>query len=1086
MVAGARPSAAQLTDEATRLEECHNLPIAGLLLEGCRGYWCGEPSEKAKLLSLTDLRAGQTFDKSKVKQALTRLRQTGFFRDVQLKQCVAQHEKTRAFIVLAVRPNRWVHSIEIDGNQHLFESDILKRMFLKPGRPFNPTDETSEAERKRQEDLLRRRYQKEGFDEAKVTIVAVPSGSEGVDLTVRITEGPKKKVTAVDVVATRGVPAKAESIFGPEAQCPTFGRREIRLASGLKASDIFTRRKEKLTRRKTVAWLRSRGIVEPKVAVSYAAETGLATISVEYDRCYLIRFRSRHDPAPGRRGYIDADYDELAQVLTFGESGLFYLDEARRSRAALESQLQEQGYLFADVRLDYRRADLKRSAPGVHGVISYYITQGYRSEIRSITLRGTKHIKRQELLERLETRTYDFFGSGGYLLVDRMFGDLSQIMAVYHSRGFYRMRFPGAPGAAKRSDGVRVTRRKDGEDYVYDYVWGERKFSMRKHPKESVIYLEVDVDEGPQSRVGTVGVTGITGEWLTKAKAAMRLKTNDVYSPSVVTTDRLAIERYFQSLGHHEVTIETTCTAHGEGRDVLKKCDWKSVLARKVDIKHDVVPGATVTVGEVFVRGAVRTVRGLIRDPLPNTGELLDRFKLDEAERKIRQLGVFSSVDLKLVGLDQMPIRDRVAVIVSVHERGAKFLELLTGIEPVVSTESGQLGGTVEEGVPLMSSSVSNLIGVTDMAFRGPNQATPLNIPNLLFFLGTTFRHRNFLGRAMEFELPVRYGFSIPRPDTDVGKAFSRLAEVEPTIYEPHLFGTDVAVSVGVFGRYDTATRPEDQLEAGGKLTFSTFLFNRLRVALTFKGSGFRAGTDFPDELGELGEESLLQPKIDVDLSATLDYLDNPIHPTRGFAFGARIGYLFQPETISDTFANFVKLEGTARGAVSFRKFLVLAGYFRYATSFTEDRLPLAIEERYRLGGIFGLRGIEDGTVRPTDDKGIPDSEFEGGNSLLAGTVELRIPVLRREAFGLWLGAFFDWGGLSTGFAFESRTIRMTTGLGLRVLFSGIPIRIDVGFNVDPRCNPWPDGRAVVDSRGVCTNGKEDVFDTQFGLLYTF
>jgi outer membrane protein assembly factor BamA len=120
------------------------------------------------------------------------------------------------------------------------------------------------------------------------------------------------------------------------------------------------------------------------------------------------------------------------------------------------------------------------------------------------------------------------------------------------------------------------------------------------------------------------------------------------------------------------------------------------------------------------------------------------------------------------------------------------------------------------------------------------------------------------------------------------------------------------------------------------------------------------------------------------------------------------------------------------------------------------------------------------------DNEGHP-IDFLGGNTLVNGTIEFRVPLLRRGWGGLWLGFFLDWGGLAVRLSdFNAESMRVTAGFGARLHVGNIPIRFDLGFNLDRRCNPPVDGLSVVDATNRCTNGREGLTDTQVALLYSF
>ena len=90
-------------------------------------------------------------------------------------------------------------------------------------------------------------------------------------------------------------------------------------------------------------------------------------------------------------------------------------------------------------------------------------------------------------------------------------------------------------------------------------------------------------------------------------------------------------------------------------------------------------------------------------------------------------------------------------------------------------------------------------------------------------------------------------------------------------------------------------------------------------------------------------------------MTLAVDYLDNPIHPTEGFAAGARLSYIYAFSDLSAAqdrsqrvLGNYLKWDITLTGVVNVRKFLIVAAYFRYADSISfgvANRLPA--EERY-------------------------------------------------------------------------------------------------------------------------------------------
>jgi len=335
----------------------------------------------------------------------------------------------------------------------------------------------------------------------------------------------------------------------------------------------------------------------------------------------------------------------------------------------------------------------------------------------------------------------------------------------------------------------------------------------------------------------------------------------------------------------------------------------------------------------------------------------------------------------------------------------------------------------------------------------------------------------------MELQVPIKYGFSTGFTKDDM----HRLGHVSATVYDPFVFGTDYALETTVFGRYDRATKEEDEYEFGGQIAVSKTFFKRLNSRLQFTASGIQSG-DFLKEPAP-GEDlpfTPLRPKLEVSFQSSLDFLDNPANPTKGFALGASLSYINitkvdgTQESDTEVFGNFLRWEANLRLFLNLRRTIILALLVRYGDSysFTEEHLPQV--KRFRLGGIWGVRGFEDDSISPTSESGEPiGGGLRGGDSLLTSTVELRFPILKK--LNLWGSTFFDVGALSESTtSFHARSFRTSVGAGVRYLFLGqVPLRLDVAVNLDRRC--------IVDQDNIrkeCT--LEPLAVPQFSLLYTF
>ncbi len=172
-------------------------------------------------------------------------------------------------------------------------------------------------------------------------------------------------------------------------------------------------------------------------------------------------------------------------------------------------------------------------------------------------------------------------------------------------------------------------------------------------------------------------------------------------------------------------------------------------------------------------------------------------------------------------------------------------------------------------------------------------------------------------------------------------------------------------------------------------------------------------------------------------------------HDTRNDAYFPTEGYVLSDSTevaggILGGTTNFAKYE------VSAQKFFPMPwdttfsarAMLGYVHSFNGGRVP--VYERYFLGGISTIRGFATREVGPQDNLG----EFIGGETMMTINLEYIFPLFKQKNFrGV---AFYDTGNAYDG-PLDLSDLRHGAGLGLR-WFSPIgPIRLELGFNLDPR-----------------------------------
>ncbi|WP_375291443.1 autotransporter assembly complex family protein [Qipengyuania sp.] len=183
---------------------------------------------------------------------------------------------------------------------------------------------------------------------------------------------------------------------------------------------------------------------------------------------------------------------------------------------------------------------------------------------------------------------------------------------------------------------------------------------------------------------------------------------------------------------------------------------------------------------------------------------------------------------------------------------------------------------------------------------------------------------------------------------------------------------------------------------------------------------------------------------------ATIDTSDDLLDPTRGFRLTAFVA----PEASRTVGENFfyVRNQFDASYYRSVSDSVVMAGRLRLATIPGAPIFAIAPSRRLYAGGGASVRGYGYQAIGPKNDLGEPT----GGRSLVEASLEARI----RTGFfdgALSVVPFFDLGSVSIETTPNFRTNKFGAGVGVRYATGFGPLRLDVGFPI----NPDPDDSVV-------------------------
>lgn len=551
-----------------------------------------------------------------------------------------------------------------------------------------------------------------------------------------------------------------------------------------------------------------------------------------------------------------------------------------------------------------------------------------------------------------------------------------------------------------------------------DHGYEEAKVNPRTTDRKSNIDVTFDIDEGAQTLVQDVQVSGnqhIASGQLTAPKG-FQLRTGVPFSPRKLADDRNRMSATYLNRGYLNAEIKTT----------VKPSPGNP---HRVDITYAVAENQLVRISEVAYLGQKQTKLTLIEKTAQLPPETpMRREKLLEAEGRLYDLGVF---DWSSVG-PRKPITDQTdeMALVKVHE--AKRNEITYGL----GFEVSHRGGSVPTGTVALPGG-GGTIGLGGYKIA-PSQSTYASPRGLV-----EFSRRNMRGLAETASASI---------------LLSRLDQKFLTTYnQPHFIGSQWQSLTS----FSLERNSENPLFTAG-LGDLSFQLERLLVRKSNTRLQLRYDFNKTDLSHLLVSELVLPQDQHVHLStlsATLfrDTRDKPLDAHRG-SFST-INFGVTPTAFGSS-ANFTKLFGQYAYYLPVRS-VVFANSIRVglAAPFVGSFVPTS--QLFFSGGGTSLRGFPIDEAGPQrlvpfcnvlqGQSGCVDVTVPvGGKQLVILNSEVRFPLGIMKALGGVV--FYDGGNVYSAINFNNfvNNYTNTVGFGLRYSTPIGPIRIDLGRNLNP------------------------------------
>lgn len=900
-------------------------------------------------------------------------------------------------VIFELAPRERVQTTYVDGNKALSDTEVLEACAFREEFEFYPERIASALEG------LKAAYAKRGYFEAEAKMT-LERGGDGLALTIEVFEG---KPTTFSSLAVAGDPG--------------LGIAELERNLGLDLGAVLSSAVLEEGLNKLRASLRARGFLRSRVDAPLVFPNGQVLLAISAGpRLELTLVGNEHF----NTGF-------LKQVIAYDASESLDAELLHRLARRLEQFYRFKGY--HQVKVEAREV----TENDREGVALLKITEGLPLSIQRVHFDGNVRIDDDELLK---------------VLREVMVSEAPVI------DGEQRLKDPLALEGRTLQGRFDELPAPEPHTVWVESAWANAALAMTALYQDRG-FLKAEVTLGQLEVVGQDGIVTFNvneGEQITVEVVTVQGLPEGIGAEAGLTMGEPYSER---SLERAQRSINRDLRRQGY---LFNRIDAQTEIAdgKRARIAVKVAPGPKVSVGNIFVRGQVRTTEATIRAQLDFTeGEVLNPDTLAQTQRKLLALGPFRDVDIRLLSPDL--VEGSKDVVVEVKEATRYVLE-------------GGLGYYLAEG---------------------PRGFLDLLIPNVF-------------GRAINFSAHGQLNFFGGSGPVLLGQMdVSRRQSYEliggrgnVSISNRGLLPVDIGMRLDLVG--ERLLRPSYQFSRAalvpgfdwGRVLARSWAPLKLTLQLQYELEGVQvlSVSDLQGPTVALGrfDENRLRFGFGlfilqtVRLASTLDMRDEPGNPSKGFILqltAERTGHLnalLYPATEGDPSTpiavQFVKLFGTATGYVPFGRFLVGALSVRGGGiwALQPDSVTPPVK-RFFLGGSTTLRGFREDGVIAEDQRRFyaqtrrdcePLATTAGcsarAKALLAGQ---EIPSEGGELFGLMkaelrikamgqlqLGFFFEAGNLWLERPSGPLVLRTAAGAGLRYNTPIGPLAFDLGFNLSP------------------------------------
>lgn len=673
--------------------------------------------------------------------------------------------------------------------------------------------------------------------------------------------------------------------------------------------------------------------------------------------------------------------DELsARVIYRLTEAQRYRIEVKNSFAYTNDTLEEDVLKLST----YYSRDPNSMGPDLAEILkAYYISKGYPHI--SVLVNETKIENRQHIYLNVEegpyTKISDF----------KVIGQISRPEKFYKDK-FFELASADVQNKMFLKEDIEIAA-KNLMIYLQNDGFVNAKMSRlfvntdREKPEIGVVILQIE--EGPQVKIGTLNYTGVSPQNLEGVKLASQLIEGQKLSLVALELAVQNMKTYYQQQGYIEYKLLN------ETKDLISYNESNETA----DLHFKIVEGPRVVVASIDVQGNTRTKTKMVLLELDfQEGDILTPDQIEESVARLQRTGYFNLVEISTLEKDT-DVSNR-TVIVKVTERDPGQRVLGIGI---TDENRGTLHGYA---------------GVAYRNFWGRGVGLSLRGEANYNFARIRFLEQKYtLGGFWPyiFDTRVRFRTTATRSTTISDISINKVTEANTAIFSleqdftSHITG-QISYAVNTF--YDHGITNEDEI-----------IFGYTSESLV---------------IGSIG------PAIDVD------YRDNIFNPTSGHY--SRLAYEHAPEGMgNNNVDSFYRVTAETTFYLPLQSMVFaqsLRGGYIKVTGDNDEGVPFD-KRGFTLGGRSTIRGFEAAEFFPSTDEIGASYRLTTSSHYELVKSELRFPISTK--YDLAGAVFYDGGRVEIENLPLADKWRDAAGIGIRYNTPIGPLSLEYGHKLDKK-----------------------------------